>query len=381
MGLSDGMPVPGLGRPWNHRGRPGVRNLISDVPGITVGHRDVRGPSTGGSLFTGVTAVMPGPVDGAGARPPFAWKYPAGVAVANGFGKSTGLVQVEELGSLETPVLLTNTLSCGTAFSALVRWSLARHPNIGTQTCTVNPVVMECNDGPINDIRTMSITEDDCLTALHTTSADFAEGAVGGGSGMTCLGLKGGIGSASRVLEFDRRNFTLGVLVMTNFGSLTRLRLDGEPVGKRLAPAVAAAKERAAANAAGGGTDDHDQGSIVSVIATDLPMDARQLRRLAGRMTVAVARCGGYVGNGSGEIALAFSTANRIDHRVGETGHPFLDTVERLNDNAMDACFAALADAGEEAIVSSLAHAVTVTGRTGVPTYSLADAAALAGPV
>ncbi|WP_033492347.1 P1 family peptidase [Bifidobacterium biavatii] len=353
----------------------GPRNLITDVPGVRVGHVTLDGDSPLGPLHTGVTAIVP-PGDC------FASKLPAAAYVSNGFGKSMGLVQVDELGSLETPILMTNTLSCGACFDALVRYSLDRHAEIGVSTGTVNPVVMECNDGPINTIRALAVTPQHGLDAIDAAADAFDEGDVGAGAGMTCFGLKGGIGSSSRVLTLDGRDYTIGVLVLTNFGSRDCLRVDGRPVGRELAAA-----ERAQAERAGDHTDDRandrDKGSIVAVIATDLPADSRQLRRMAKRVTVGITRCGGYIGNGSGEIVVAFSTAARIPHWAGETHAgetlPMIDAAPRLSDNAMDDCFRAVAAASEEAIVSSLAHAGSVVGRDGRTTWSLRDAAARAG--
>ncbi|KAA8829578.1 DmpA family aminopeptidase [Bifidobacterium myosotis] len=379
----------------------GPRNLITDVPGVRVGHVTLEGDSPAGPLHTGVTAIVP-PGDC------FTDKLPAAAYVSNGFGKSMGLVQVEELGSLETPILMTNTLSCGACFDALVRYSLDRHTEIGVDTGTVNPVVMECNDGPINTIRAMAVTADHGMEAIDAAAGDFAEGAAGAGAGMTCFGLKGGIGSASRVLTFDGRNFTVGVLVLTNFGSLPCLRIGGRAIGRALArvglpedesgetsvgdaPDMTGMTDMTRAADTTRATDAPDKGSIVAVIATDLPVDSRQLKRMAKRVTVGIARCGGYIGNGSGEIVVAFSTANRIPHWAGETHAveanssemdrplPMIDRVERLSDNAMDACFRAVASASEEAIVSSLWHAHSVVGRDGRTTWSLRDAAAHAG--
>lgn len=376
----------------------GGRNLITDVPGVRVGHVTVNGraprdpygrdPDSKDSvaLRTGVTAIVP-PGDC------FADKLPAGAYVSNGFGKSMGLVQIQELGSLETPILLTNTLSCGACFDALTRYSLSRHPSIGVSAGTVNPVVMECNDGEINSIRSMAVTPDDGEEAIAEAHEDFAQGDVGAGTGMRCFGLKGGIGSSSRVLAMDGRDFTIGVLVMTNFGSLECLRISGEPLGMSLAsalrPGPAASGESPAhrgrhAGGGWGGPDRHeDRGSIVTVVATDAPVDSRQLTRMAKRVTVGIARCGGYIGNGSGEIVVAFSTANRIDHWAGSNHHgryqPLVSVGERLNENAMDICFRAVAAASEEAIVSSLVHAHTVTGYDGRVTPCLSDAMRQAG--
>lgn len=425
---------------WNHElfdGRTGERDLITDVPGVTVGHVTLRSGGDGGDcggvetgdgpvIRTGVTAVVP-PGDC------FNHKLPAAAYVSNGFGKSMGLVQIEELGSLETPILLTNTLSCGACFDALVTYSLDRHPQIGISTGTVNPVVMECNDGPINEIRAMAVTPRHGLDAIRAASSDFEEGDVGAGTGMTCFGLKGGIGSASRVVRVDGHDHVIGILVLTNFGSRECLRIAGEPIGMRLAEADAGRCGRVSgASGASGGPggpgvwgepDGEDKGSIVAVIATDLPADSRQLRRMAKRVTVGIARCGGYIGNGSGEIVVAFSTANRIAHWAtdepceaephgetelhGEEPHgakscaepcaepdraaphdavaseaaatPLIEHVTRLNENAMDRCFRAVAAASEEAIISSLLHAHGVRGRDGTVTPSLDEAAHAAG--
>ena len=346
----------------------GPANLITDVPGVTVGQVTLVSGEGGHAVRTGVTAVVP-PGDC------FADKLPAAAYVSNGFGKSMGLMQVDELGSLETPILLTNTLSCGLCFEALVRHALRGHPEIGVTTSTVNPVVMECNDGSINDIRALSVTPQHGLDAIEAASTDFSEGAVGAGTGMTCFGLKGGVGSASRTVEVDGRRFVVGVLCLTNFGSLGCLRIAGVPVGSELAR-----RARGTVSVESG----RDRGSIVTVLATDLPADSRQLRRMARRVTVGIARCGGYVGNGSGEIVVAFSIANRIGHWAGEVrgrmlAQPAIGRVDRLSDNVMDGCFRAVAAASEDAIISSLLHGLTTTGRTGRPTVCLRDAARAAG--
>lgn len=413
---------------WNRDlfdGRTGERDLITDVPGVTVGHVTLRSGGMGGEggddgetgnrpvIRTGVTAVVP-PGDC------FDRKLPAAAYVSNGFGKSMGLVQIEELGSLETPILLTNTLSCGACFDALVTYSLDRHPQIGIGTGTVNPVVMECNDGPINEIRAMAVTPRHGLDAIGAAAVDFSEGDVVAGAGMTCFGLKGGIGSASRVVRVDGHDHVIGILVLTNFGSRECLRIAGEPIGMRLSEAAACRCDGRASDRPGEsrethgsngshGPDGEDKGSIVAVVATDLPADSRQLRRMAKRVTVGIARCGGYIGNGSGEIVVAFSTANRIAHwatdepRAAEpcaesmesraesdqsaikdamapdAATPLIEHVTRLNENAMDRCFRAVAAASEEAIISSLLHAHGVRGRDGTVTPSLREAAQGAG--
>lgn len=257
----------------------GAHNRISDVDGVRIGHVTV----SDGGIQTGITAVIPA------CGNLFAHPLPCGVAVLNGFGKSTGLMQVQELGRLETPLLLTNTLSVGTAFTALVRHALRENPEIGRALSTVNPVVLECNDGYLNDIQALAITEDMAVQALADAQTDFARGAVGAGRGMSCFGLKGGIGTASRMIGAH----TVGVLVLANFGRLPDLRLAGANVGAALQTPDDAAPER---------------GSIIIVMACDAPLDARQLTRIAKRSAAGLGRIGSFMGHGSGDIALAFST-------------------------------------------------------------------------
>ena len=241
----------------------GKRNLITDVAGITVGHCTLAD----GDVQTGVTALLPHQGD------LFHDRCPAAVHVINGFGKSAGLVQVQELGYLETPLILTNTLSVGTAFTACVRYMLARNDQIGRAESTVNPVILECNDGYLNDIRGLHVTEDHVFAALDAADTAFALGAVGAGRGMSCYHLKGGIGSASRVFEIGGQTYTLGALAMTNFGSLIDLTIAGERIGKKLAAEPEDAK-----------------GSCIMVLATDAPLSSRQLSRVARRAQSGLAR-------------------------------------------------------------------------------------------
>ena len=319
------------------RGSPGPRNLISDVPGVTVGHVTIR---DGAGVNTGVTAVLPHQGD------LFRDKVLAASAVINGFGKTAGLIQVEELGTIETPIVLTNTLSVGTAYTALVKYAMARNSGIGRTAGTVNPLVCECNDGSLNDIRGLHVTEEHVLEAIASAKADFAEGSVGGGTGMSCLGFKGGIGSASRVAVLDGRAYTVGALVMSNFGGPGRLMIDGRQVGRELQAKLA---------------QEQDKGSIIMLLATDVPVSERQLKRLCRRAGAGLARTGSYYGNGSGDIAIAFTTANRVP-QGGE--RVFLD-LRMLSDERIDPVLDLSAEAVEEAIVSSLYHAETITGRDG----------------
>jgi D-aminopeptidase len=324
----------------------GPRSGIGDVPGVRVGHRTLHH----GDIRTGVTAVIPHEGN------PYRDKPVAAVHVLNGFGKSAGLVQVEELGTIETPILLTNTLSVGTCCTALVRHAVARNPDIGRETATVNPVVFECNDGYLNDIQALAVTEADAHAALDSATSDFAVGAVGAGCGMSTFGFKGGIGTASRRLDLDGRAFHLGILVLSNFGRPGDLRL---PDGRRVAPEVA-------------GTDEPgtEKGSIIIVAATDVPLSERQLQRVIRRAGVGLARLGSYWGHGSGDIALGFSTANRISHDEKAA----LVTIGILNENRIDLLFEAMADATQEAVLDALVAADPLTGRAGHHRPGLADA-------
>lgn len=323
----------------------GARNLLTDVPGVRVGHYTLDD----GDIHTGVTAILP-------ARDSlFESKMVAAAHVANGFGKSVGLVQIGELGNIETPILLTNTLSVGTVSTALSRYMVEKHPKIGRETGTVNPAVLECNDGHLSDIRAFAVREEHALAAMDAAAEDFAEGAVGAGRGMMCFGLKGGIGSASRQVTLDGEVFALGCLVLANFGSLPNLRIFGKPVGRTLAKREQGPPEK---------------GSIIVILATDLPLSSRQLGRLCKRAEVGIARTGGYIGGDSGEIVLGFTTANRQPH---EPAAQILGA-RLVAETALDSLFRAVASATEEAVLSALVHAETLEGRDGNVAQSLCGA-------
>ncbi len=325
----------------------GPLNAITDVPGVRVGHRTL----IAGDVRTGFSAVLPHDGD------LFREKVPAAVEVINGFGKSCGLIQVEELGQIETPLLLGNTLSVGTGFEALARRALAANPDIGRETGTVNPIVLECNDGWLSDIRAMALTVDDANAALDAaTDGPVPEGAVGAGTGMSAFGFKAGIGTASRVLTLDGRDFHLGVLVLANFGRAGDLVL---PDGRR--PVVPKLRKS--------DFDAPERGSVIIVLATDIPLEARQLKRIARRCGAGLARLGAFWGNGSGDIALAFSTADRIAH--DERADLVARTV--LNENRIDLPFRAAADATQEAVLNALLAAPATLGRDGHLRPSLAD--------
>jgi len=312
-----------LGQPRN---TCGPTNRISDVAGVRVGHYTLNE----GEKQTGVTAILP-PGDNL-----FLTPLPCGVEVLNGFAKPVGLVQIEELGVLQTPILLSNTLAVGALFTALVRDAIRRNPELGRTLPTVNPLVLECNDGWLNDIQALAISEAMAQAALQTASADFARGSVGAGRGMSCFSLKGGIGTASRVIPSI--NATLGVLVLANFGALEALTLDGVRAGDMIAPLLA------------GYTPQCDAGSVIVIMATDAPLDARQLKRIAKRAGAGLGRLGSYWGHGSGDIAVAFSTKPLPQP-------PQEDTLEPL--------LAAAADATEQAVLDALLSAEAVTGFRG----------------
>lgn len=334
---------------------PGPANAISDLAGVTVGHVTL----SDGAIQTGVTVLRPH------AGHPFRDKLPAAVHVVNGFGKSAGLMQLAELGTLETPVVLTNTLSVGAASTALVRHMLATAPEIGATTGTVNPVVMECNDGAwLNDIRGLHVTEEHVLQALDATGTDVAEGNVGAGTGMSCYGLAGGIGTASRIVERGSRRYALGALTLCNMGRMEDLRVDGRPVGRLVAERVAAEKAERR------GQDGREQGSIIVLLATDAPLDARQLRRLAVRGGAGIGRTGTHFGSGSGDVVLAFATAETLPHAMPADPEAMRRS---LHEDALDPLFRAAIEAVEEAILNALLAARPTAGRQGRKRRSLAE--------
>jgi D-aminopeptidase len=317
---------------------PGPLNAITDVGGVKVGQVTLI---EGKNVRTGVTAILP---HGGNL---FQDKVPAGISVANGYGKLTGVTQVAELGTLETPIVLTNTLSVPTAAEALIDYTLGLPGNERVES--VNPVVGETNDGWLNDIRGRHVTKAHVIEAILTaTGGAVAEGAVGAGTGTTCFGYKGGIGTASRRLPAARGGYTVGVLVQTNFGGVLTIR--GVPFEKTVSggesPGVASG-----------------DGSCMIVVATDAPLDARNLGRLAKRALLGIARTGGYYANGSGDYAIAFSTAEagRVSHRAASPTR----TVTLLTDESLSPLFQAAAEASEEAILNSLFKAVRMEGRDG----------------
>jgi D-aminopeptidase len=328
----------------------GPRDSIADVPGIRVGHRTI----VAGGHRTGVTAIVPH----AGSL--FAEKLPAACDVLNGFGKSVGLMQVNELGTLETPILLTNTFAVAACAAALIQRALREAPGIGRTTSTVNPVVLECNDGYLNDIQSMVVSCDDAHAALESASEEFAVGSVGAGTGMSAFGFKAGIGTASRGLTLDGVRYHLGALVLANFGRAGDLRLpDGGRVGPR--PDVPGA------GAPGPGAP--EAGSCIVVLATDVPLEHRQLRRVARRAGAGLAWCGSFWGHGSGDVFLAFSTAYRLPHAPAQDLLP----IRVLAESRIDRLFLAAAEATQAAVLGALRAAGPMVGRDGHSRPSLGE--------
>ncbi|MEF8816217.1 MAG: P1 family peptidase [Salinibacter sp.] len=324
---------------------PGAHNALTDVAGVQVGHRTLR---EGDSVRTGVTAIRPHGGD------LFHDKVPAAVHVGNGFGKAAGFLQVQELGTIETPIVLTNTLDVGTAVDATVAWTLDRpgHENVGS----VNAVVGETNDGYLNDIRGQHVAPDDVVAAIESASGGpVAEGSVGAGTGTSALGWKGGIGTSSRLLPDEYGAYTVGALVQANYGGV--LRIDGVPVGKRLGRYDFRSVIEGEGDEETQGPD--DAGSCMIVLATDAPVSPRTLERMAKRAMLGLARTGSYASNGSGDFVVAFSTQNR---RAGDAA-PRPDSL--LPNARMSPLFLATVEATEEAVYNALTVATTVTGRDG----------------
>lgn len=317
--------------------KKGKLNLITDVPGVTVGHKTLTGDNF---KNTGVTVIFPHDGD------LYHEKVTAGTWVINGFGKSVGLVQVNELGTIESPIAMTNTLSVGTVLDASVKYMLSKNDDICQTTSSVNCVVTECNDADINNTRAQFVTTQDFFDAVDDAKKEFEEGPVGAGAGMVCFGFKGGIGSASRIVELDGKEYTVGALVLSNFGIAGNLTIGGRPFPDNVP------------------LDVKEKGSIIMIIGTDVPMNDRQLRRTASRAALSLGKLGSYGGNGSGDIAIAFSNGNIFPHYPPE-GKVVLET-KMIHDDYLDPVFAATVEAVEESVVSALYHGKTMPNRDGV---------------
>ena len=320
----------------------GSLNAITDVAGVEVGHTTVI---TADNVRTGVTAVVPHSGN------LYRDKVPGAIFVGNGFGKLTGSTQVDELGEIETPIVLTNTVSVPQVADAVTTYILSLPGN--ERVLSVNPVVGETNDGYLNDIRGRHITQDDVFAAIkNAKTGAVEEGNVGAGTGTVAFGWKGGIGTSSRKLPQNLGGYTVGVLVQTNFGGV--LTIAGAPVGQELGQYYLQKELQE-----GTGKDKAD-GSCMIVIATDAPIDARNLRRLAARALLGMARSGSAASNGSGDYAIAFSTAQQL--RIHTSDKPQTRHVELLANDAMSPLFLAVIEATEEAIYNSMFRATTLNG-------------------
>jgi D-aminopeptidase len=327
--------------------RTGRYNAITDVPGVKAGHVTLK---EGDSVNTGVTAILPhdGNI--------FQQKVPAGIFVANGFGKLTGYTQVEELGNLETPVVLTNTLSVSAAVAAVIEHTLSQPGN--ERVMSVNAVVGETNDGRMNDIRGRHITTEHVLEAIRNAGGGpVAEGNVGAGTGTVCFGFKGGIGTSSRVLPSARGGYTVGVLVQTNYGGI--LQVNGVPVGQELGR-----------YSFRNNVDEYrEDGSCMIVVMTDAPLTSRNLKRLAARAFAGMMRTGASGSNGSGDYIIAASTAEEL--RIPYSSDSMYEEWREVRNDEMDLLFQAAAEATEEAIINSLFAAETAKARNGMTVQAL----------
>lgn len=324
----------------------GSKNSITDVEGIKVGHITLDNEN----IKTGITVILPHEDN------IFKEKYFAATHVINGFGKSIGLIQIDELGVLETPIVLTNTLSVGTAHEGLVRYMLDNNDDIGKTTGTVNPIICECNDGDLNDIRGLHIKPNHVTMAINNSATEFDQGNVGAGTGMICYGLKGGIGSSSRVIELCGSLYTVGILVLSNFGRLEDFVLNHNPIGVKLQEKLNLEQPE-------------DKGSIITILATDIPLSSRQIKRVLKRIQSGIARTGSFISNGSGEVCIGFSTANKINHYEEND----IVDIKIINENKLDMVFKATVEATEEAILNSMVCSTTTIGRDNKKVYSLRD--------
>ncbi len=302
----------------------GELNKITDVYGVKVGHFTV---DTGRNK-TGVTVIIPCEDN------PFVTKLTAASHIINGYGKSTGLMQINELGVIESPIFLTNTLNIGRVHDAAVEHMIMRCDRENLEIKSYNPIVCECNDAYLNDIAHRVVGAKEVFSAYDASVVDFTEGDVGAGKGMSCHQLKGGIGSASRIVRIEDISYTIGVLVLSNHGSLEDFLISGQPYGTKIKAIQDTACEI-------------EKGSIIVVVATDLPLSDRQLGRLIKRVPIGLAKTGSYMGHGSGEVAIGFTTKNRVPRKGNYK-------IDQIQDSNLDGPFHALAEAVEEAVLNSM---------------------------
>jgi D-aminopeptidase len=333
------------------RYKPGRWNAITDVAGVKVGHSTIIRGAAGplqvgkGPVRTGVTCILPNPAN------VFEERVAGGGFILNGAGEVSGMTQLMEWGLMETPIFLTNTLSVGSVTDAAVKWMIDSFPGIGDEHDVIIPLVGECDDSWLNDIAGRHVREEHVREALHTaTDGPVAEGSVGGGTGMITCDFKAGIGTSSRKLPQALGGYTVGVLVMSNFGLMHQLRIGGLPVGEVLEQRYRSTPRR-----------QRDYGSIIAVVATDAPLITHQLSRLAKRAALGIGRVGSTARHGSGEIVLAFSTANKVPRQTGKMVY----RMKILLDARLDPLYEAVIDATEEAILNSLCAARDMDGANG----------------
>lgn len=321
----------------------GALNKITDVDGVLVGHSTIKTEK----YRTGCTVIIPSEQN------VFKNKLVAASFVHNGYGKTAGTIQVDELGTLETPIALTNTLNVGLVADAIVEYTVDRCQKDGFCATSINPVVGECNDASLNTIVDRPVKKQHVFEAIETATADFEEGNVGAGTGTGCYGFKGGIGSSSRIVELDGKEYTVGVLVQSNYGATHDFMLEGNYIDKDI---LAKIDGKAC-----------DQGSIIVVLACDIPLTARQLKRVVKRCSIGIARLGSYIGHGSGEVFLGFSTANVISDSSD------IMSIRCINEGVIDRIFRAAGEATEEAILNSMVCSTGDRELNGRVVHSLAE--------
>ena len=326
--------------------KKGKLNKITDVKGVRVGHCTIDNDKH----KTGVTVIIPREEN------IFLNKLPCAVCVINGFGKTLGTVQIEELGTLETPIAITNTLNVGIVHDSIVEYMVKLCEKDNYEITSINPVVCECNDAYLNKIVDRAVKQEHVFKALEDACEDFLQGDIGAGKGTSCHNLKGGIGSASRIVELDGEEYTLGMLVQSNYGRLEDLTIAGDNIGKDIS-------EKINVNTT------VDKGSIIMIMATDIPLTERQLKRAAKRASVGLSRMGSYIGHGSGDVVISFSTANTIRHEESKD----IISFNAINENKIDKVFRAVAECCEEAILNSMICAKATTGYKEHKRYSLSD--------
>jgi D-aminopeptidase len=340
--------------------KTGPGNSIADVPGVSAGHVTLISENAKACVMTGVTAILPHQGN------LFRHKASAASYVINGFGKTTGLVQLEELGTLEGPLMLTNTFGVPAASEGALRYMMGQDEGIGADAGSINIVTGECNDSYLNDMRGLHVRAEHAMEAIRIAKqacmdqTPIPEGAVGAGTGMVCFGWKGGIGTSSRVVEAAGKAYHVGLLVLTNFGNKRDLTMNGIAVGKLLEQTAAEPRK--------------EDGSVIIIIATDLPLDSRQLKRLAKRASLGLVRTGSIAHHGSGDIVIAFSNGMLLPHDPAED----MLTVQVLREDGplLSQCFRAVAEATEEAIYNSLCAGIGISGRNGrtVESFPMAQA-------